>query len=471
MSYKTLFKSAIFLAFLFVLPFQSYSQDDAIKAGKTLFRNNCQACHNKNMKDKLTGPPLGGVQDRWESQEDLYSWIRNSQDLISSGHPRATELWNEWKPTIMTSFPALADDEIANILSYVDYVHSGQEAADAAAAAGGDATSTGPKEAPNYTWLYVLLAVILGLLALVLARIRVNLKYGLEIKDGKNPDTPPTIWETMTSKGVLGFILFALLVFGGYKTVTDAVMLGRQMGYQPEQPIKFSHATHAGQQQIDCNFCHDGARRSKHSVIPPASTCMNCHRAVKYGSSYGTAELTKIFASIGFDPNEDKYIENYESLSQDKVEAIYKKWISNQHLANDGSPSKVESVANKQWKGIKKALTNAEVGDDKVQGPINWIRIHNLPDHVYFNHSQHVTVGKLECQTCHGPVEEMDVVEQHAPLSMGWCVNCHRQTKVQFEGNDYYEVYSKYHEEIKNGTRDAVTVEEIGGLECQKCHY
>ena len=106
-----------------------------------------------------------------------------------------------------------------------------------------------------------------------------------------------------------------------------------------------------------------------------------------------------------------------------------------------------------------------------VYGPIEWTRIHNLPDHVYFNHAQHVTVGEVECQTCHGKVEEMEVLEQHAPLSMGWCINCHRETEVQFEGNEYYESYAKYHEELDNGTREKVTVEDIGGLECQKCHY
>ena len=122
-----------------------------------------------------------------------------------------------------------------------------------------------------------------------------------------------------------------------------------------------------------------------------------------------------------------------------------------------------------QWEGIVESLTNEN--KPQIQGPIEWVRIHNLPDHAYFNHAQHVAVGKVACQECHGEVENMEVVQQYSPLSMGWCVNCHRQTEVQFKGNEYYNSYQKYHEELNSGTRTKVTVEDIGGLECQKCHY
>ena len=102
--------------------------------------------------------------------------------------------------------------------------------------------------------------------------------------------------------------------------------------------------------------------------------------------------------------------------------------------------------------------------------PVEWVRIHNLPDHVYFNHAQHVNAGNVECQTCHGNIQEMEVVAQHAPLSMGWCINCHRETEVDM-GNNYYQVYEQYHEDLKSGAMDKVTVEDVGGTECQKCHY
>src|SRR5690606_38767834 len=184
---------------------------------------------------------------------------------------------------------------------------------------------------------------------------------------------------------------------------------------------KFSHATHAGLHKIDCNYCHDGARRSKHSIIPAANTCMNCHKAIKKGSTYGTAEISKIFASIGFDPNTDKYIENYDQMPNDSIERIFKKWISDNMVSEKGSVN--EGEMNKQWKGIVEFLTSED--DNKIAGRIEWLRIHNLPDHVYFNHAQHVTVGKVECQTCHGKIEEMEVVGQYSTLSMGWCINCH----------------------------------------------
>ena len=125
---------------------------------------------------------------------------------------------------------------------------------------------------------------------------------------------------------------------------------------------------------------------------------------------------------------------------------------------------------------IYKALDyNSET---KVYGPntkpVEWIRIHNLQDFAYFNHSQHVKAGKVVCQTCHGEIQKMGEVKQFADLSMGWCINCHRETKVQFADNGFYSIYQKFHDDMKNGKLDStkgITVEKIGGTECQKCHY
>lgn len=447
----------------------AFSQAD-VEAGATLFRNNCGACHARDMKSALTGPALGGAQAIWESEyskEDLYAWIRNSQASIQAGQPRAVKLWDQYKPTQMTAFPALTDQEIANILAYVDAVYNGTYGTQG----GGDESEVKVASEPaDNTILFIILAFILGLLALVLARIVANLNYMNQLKEGAATAQRKTLLEILLSRGVIGFVIFALVVFGGYTTVNNAIALGRQQGYQPEQPIKFSHATHAGLQKIDCQYCHDGARRSKQSVIPAANTCMNCHKAIKVGSQYGTAEISKIFASIGYDPNKDQYIPNYENMSEADIEAIFKNWIGNNYVAENGTlDEKGEELIASQWTGIKNSLTNEN--KPKIQGPIEWIRIHNLPDHAYFNHAQHVTVGKVACQTCHGPVEEMEIVKQYSPLSMGWCVNCHRQTEVQFKDNEYYDSYKKYHEEIASGKRSKVTVEEIGGIECQKCHY
>lgn len=433
-----------------------------IAAGATIFANNCGSCHARDMKTNLTGPALGGVEGRWDNEADLYAWIRNSQGLIAAGHPRAVELWNAWKPTVMQPFPNLTDQDIANLLAFI------QEQYQPTTAAGGPSSTTTTVEKGNNNFLFIVLLVILGILAVVLARIISNLNYMNQVKEGTAPARRRTLVDILTSRGVISFVIFALVVLGGYTTVNNAIELGRQQGYQPQQPIEFYHTIHAGQDEIDCQYCHDGARRSKHAVIPATNTCMNCHRAIKVGTRWGTAELTKIFASIGFNPNTDTYFSK-DTVTEEQMEKIYKKWISDQHVQAGGSTNEIERVANDQWAGIVKALSTET--DPDIQGPIEWVRIHNLPDHVYFNHSQHVTVGKIECQTCHGPVEQMEVVAQYSPLSMGWCVNCHRQTNVQFMDNEYYEAYEKYHQEIKNGTRDNVTVEEIGGLGCQKCHY
>ena len=452
-----------------MLTFASFSQAD-LDAGKTLFKNYCATCHAKNMKSKLTGPALGGVQERWDSEEDLYAWIRNSQKMIADGHPRATELWEEWKPTVMTSFEKLTDQEIVNILGYIDGVDTGVYPPRPPGGDGPGDPSIKESKSSN-SWLYGLLIGVLGLLALILTRIINNLNVISAAKDGKVV-AQKTLIQSLTSKAVVSFLIFALIVFAGYTTVTNATNLGRQQGYQPDQPVNFSHVTHAGIHKIECQYCHDGARRSKHSVIPAANTCMNCHKAIKNGSEYGTAELTKIYASIGYDPNTDKYLDNYSEMNDEEYADIFKKWIGDQYVETnelEEIDSEGEELVMEQWGAIVESLTNDH--KEKVQGPIEWVRIHNLPDHVYFNHAQHVSVGEVDCQTCHGQVEEMDVVQQHAPLSMGWCINCHRQTGVQFKGNEYYASYQQYHEEIQAGDRSKVTVAEIGGLECQKCHY
>lgn len=475
MVHKSLINRALLLLSFLTLQISVFAQDEAaINAGKATFKTYCASCHNRNMKDDLTGPALGGVEDRWADydQADLYSWIRNSQALVQSGHPRAVEVYNAWNKVPMTAFPNLTDEEIGNIIAYINCTYAGncpgQDPPTAQVAGGGAA---GADEGSD-TGLFVILAVILAILAVVLARIASNLNYMLKVQAGDGEASRRSLVDILTSKGVIGFLIFALVVLGGYTTVNNAISMGRQQGYQPEQPIKFSHATHAGAQQIDCQYCHDGARRSKHSVIPAANTCMNCHKAIKVGSKYGTAELTKIYASIGYDPSTDTYIQDVESKSTEELKDIYSKWIQNEYMKQDEAKvNKVEQIVDEQWDAIVASLTNPAEGDNTVYGPINWVRIHNLPDHAYFNHAQHVSVGKVECQQCHGKVEEMEVVGQYSPLSMGWCINCHRQTEVQFSGNDYYKSYSRYVEELESGARDKVTVEDIGGLECQKCHY
>jgi mono/diheme cytochrome c family protein len=467
MGFSKSIRSKIFLLLFVGCSFSMNSQATA-DAGKALFTANCASCHAKNMKTALTGPALGGAEAKWDSKANLYAWIRNSQAMIKKGHPRALEVWNQYKPTVMTAFPTLKDDEIASMLLYIDGVYTGTYGV-AAKAPGAEPVATEAKS--NGFWFYGGVMGLLALLALLLSTVISNLDKMSAAKDGV-PYTGKSLWQQLSSKGMVSFLIFAGVILAGYTTVTRAVNFGRQQGYEPDQPIKFSHVTHAGINKIECQYCHDGARRSKHSVIPAANTCMNCHKAIKVGSKYGTAELTKIFASTGFNPNTNKYIENYDKMSQDSIKDIFSKWIGDEYKASTKMATLDENGKNlveEQWKGVYTSLTSDV--DKKVQGPIEWTKIHNLADHAYFNHAQHVNVGKVACQTCHGEVEKMEVVKQHAPLSMGWCINCHRESEVKFKDNAYYTSYEKLHQELKEGKRDKVTVSDIGGLECQKCHY
>jgi len=467
MIYKHLIIKSIATLFLLWVAV-SLSAQVSPDAGKELFKNYCAACHSKDMRSAATGPALGGSQTKWGDDVALYAWIRNSQAMIQKGHPRAVELWNQYKPTVMTAFPNLKDEEIGSILAYVNGVYDGTYGPKKDVAAVG----TGAKvEEKSQLPLYLIIAAVLAILALLLTKIISNLNQIAAAKEGYQAESK-TITQILTSKGVVTFLIFALIILGAYTTVNKATELGRQEGYQPDQPIRFSHATHAGVNKIDCQYCHDSARRSKNSGIPSTNTCMNCHSAIKNGSVYGTGEITKIYASIGYDPSTQKYIENYDAKSEDEIKAIYTKWIGDEYkrvkekadLDTEG-----EKIVADQWANIKKSLTNDQ--KKKIQGPIEWVRIHNLPDHVYFNHSQHVTIGKVACQTCHGKVEEMEDLKQMSPLSMGWCINCHRQTEVKFKDNAYYANYTRYHDELASGKREKVTVADIGGLECQKCHY
>lgn len=440
--------------------------------GKELFKSKiCAACHDAKMKTTVVGPSLAGVEERWTNKEDLYQWIRNPQVLLDAKHPYATKLFEEFNKIPMTPSADLSDEEIEAILAFVKNPNVAVPSSEVASGPGqylelAETTVATEVKEPGFfrsLTFYIILFVILLLIALWLAFIVAKTRVKA-YKDEFGVDKKTSVLAVLfANRTVLKFALFAFIVFGIYFTAVRGIDLGRQQGYQPDQPIVYSHKVHAGDNAIDCEFCHDAARRSKHAMIPGTNTCMKCHKAIKTGSLYGTQEITKIYASIGFNPSTGKYIENYDNLSQEEVKNIFTNWIKNE---NAGDPIK----ADEQWNNIVSSLTNEYKKD--VQGTIEWTRVHNLPDHVYFNHAQHVTVGKLECQDCHGPVEEMEVVSQYAPLSMGWCVNCHRETDVKFEGNKYYDQYfAKYHEEINDGKRSGVSVEDIGGLDCQKCHY
>jgi cytochrome c551/c552 len=383
--------------------------------GKALFSQNCAACHA--IDKKLTGPALQGVQDRWPDQKKLYSWIKNNQAFLKTGDAYANNLYNEYNKTAMNLFPNLTDAEIGAILKYIK---------DWKPATAPVAASGAPAPEGDSTLLFGILTLILAIIAFTLMQVNSNLRKLSADKEGEPfPEAIP-FWKNKT---YIAFLTVVLFLVGGYYTTKGAIGLGRNKNYQPEQPIIYSHKVHAGINQVNCLYCHGGAQDSKHASIPSVNVCMNCHMAINEykGPKFyteegeevnGTAQIQKLYEYAGFTPG--------------------KPW----------DPSKAK--------------------------PIEWVKIHNLPDHVYFNHSQHIKAGKVQCQTCHGEITNMDEVKQFADLSMGWCINCHRETKVQFKENGFYSIYEKYHEDLKNGKIDStkgITVEKIGGTECQKCHY
>jgi cytochrome c551/c552 len=391
---------------------------DQAQDGKQLFNQKCASCHA--VDKQLVGPALKGVEERWPEKAQLYAWVRNSSAVVKSGYPRAVEVYNQYNKVQMTAFPELKDGDIDAILTYINT--AGEKKAVASTTSGTASADSAEKSDSNL--LFGILTLILAVIALILLQVNSNLKKMTDTKDGIPSAEPVPFWK---NKAYIALAAILLFMFGGYNLFQSAQGLGRSKNYQPEQPIYYSHTVHAGINQVNCLYCHGGAQESKHANIPSVNVCMNCHMGIneyaKGPKLYredgtevdGTAEIQKLYQYAGWDPSTKTY-----------------------------------------------------TGKGK---PIEWIRIHNLPDHVYFNHAQHVNAGKVQCQTCHGEIQKMDEVYQNSDLSMGWCVNCHRETKVQFAENKYYSIYEKFHEDLKNKKMDSVTVEKIGGTECQKCHY
>lgn len=393
----------------------SYAQDistdeGVITAGQASFKANCSTCHE--VHSVRIGPALAGVYER-RDLDWLKSWIKNSQAMVAAGDPIAVELFEEYK-TVMQAFP-ISDDEIMSILAYVqqETIAGPPVVVDGP----GDNDNSTDEDSISSTYLISIIIILVVVLALALFALglaaRTLSKHLKEQKDLSEEDQELVgqsfdMMAFLKSNNFVGLVVFIFTILILKTLIDGAFTIGVQQGYQPTQPIAFSHEIHAGQYEIDCQYCHTGVNKSKSANIPSPNICMNCHTQVKTESE----EIAKIYAAIDYDPATQTY----------------------------GTNTK----------------------------PIEWIRVHNLPDLAYFNHSQHVNVAEIECQTCHGPIEEMEVVYQYANLTMGWCINCHRETDVNTKGNEYYSKLVKLHSEQ---SKEPMKVEDIGGLECAKCHY
>ena len=421
-NHKSFSKIFFSLAFVLVTSLSAFAQDAA--KGKEIFNTNCAACHK--LDGKATGPALRDVAAKYD-KEWLLNWIKNSGELIKSGDAQAVKVFEENNKVPMPAFPQLSDEDIDNILAYT----SEQAPAAPAAVPGAPVAATGDVAADDSG---VSNNIILGVLSLVMMMLVVMLflvnnmltkitgAKGLEV--AQKDRSVMNIFKAYAKNQFLVLVsAILLLLVSAYFAYGWMMQIGVDQGYEPVQPIHYSHRIHAGENGIDCKYCHSAARVGKHSHIPSLNVCMNCHKNIsEVAETTATEEHSKAFY-------DEQIAKLYDAVGWDKSLQKY-------------------------------------TGKTK---PVKWVRIHNLPDHVYFNHSQHVTVAGVECQTCHGPVEEMEIMKQHAPLTMGWCINCHRETNVKVEDNAYYK---KIHEELsKKYGVSQLTAAQMGGLECGKCHY
>ncbi|ENA1804328.1 c-type cytochrome [Flavobacterium psychrophilum] len=393
---------------------------DAVQ-GKALFNSNCAACHK--LDAKMTGPALRGVTAKHDKKW-FYGWIKNSSALIASGDADAVKVFNENNKAVMTAFPQLSNADIDNILAYTDTEIEKPAVLTPTAGAEGASSEGGISNNLILGLLTGILAVLVAMLFMVNNVLgKIAKANGIEVA-AKEKTLP--IWKAFAKNQFLVLVSVVLLMLvSAFFVYGYLSQIGVDKDYAPIQPIRYSHKIHAGDNGIECKYCHSSARVSKNAGIPSLNVCMNCHKNisefqgdkdstyVEYTKEYYTGEIQKLYDAVGWDKTSQKY-----------------------------------------------------TGKTK---PVKWIRIHNLPDFVYFNHSQHVTVAGIECQKCHGPVQTYEIQKQFAPLTMGWCINCHRATDVKVEGNDYYK---KIHTELsKKYGVDKLTAAQMGGLECGKCHY
>jgi len=391
--------------------------------GEQLFKQNCASCHS--IFKAVVGPPLANFEEHgpWADRNKLYEWIANppafmAKDQYSKG------LQQEFG-TVMQAFgDQLSHKDIDAIVDYINQV---------AANGPGKPTAKPVSEptAENNWVIFGIISLVMAFIAAILLHVNSNLKKLSDDKEGIIRPEPVPVYRNKFYISVISFILFILV---GYYVTKGAIGIGRQKSYEPRQPIYFSHKVHAGINQINCLYCHGNAWESRHAAIPSVNVCLNCHRAIQ---SYQQGPRL-------FDP------EGNEVNGTNEIQKLYK-----YARFDPANPSR--------W-------------TPALAKPIEWIKIHNLPDHVYFNHSQHVRVGNVQCQTCHGPITQMDEVKQFAELSMGWCINCHRESKVNFDyndtlGNKFYGIYEKLHRDFQNHKIDSIKVQDIGGVECQRCHY
>ncbi|WP_439480102.1 c-type cytochrome [Chryseobacterium aquaticum] len=428
-----------------------YGQDGDPKNGEKLFKANCTACHA--LDKQVVGPALKGVVARLEKDQGLgkdwlYKWIKDNKALRASGDKYANEVFEKFNKTEMQQFPNLTEKDIDDILAYTTNPPAPEEPKkDAGTATATDGAQTAPANNTTSNIVIISLLAIAGLIVWILLKLRQLVKLGQsEDLAGLNETRVKSFSEIYAKYQYVGKGLLAVLAILATYGVWNWIMwIGVYKGYKPEQPIYFSHKIHAGENKIDCQLCHSSAKYGKVSEIPSMNVCMNCHRTIsEYNGKY-------------LEPGKDK--------------AFY-----------DGEIQKIYAATG--WDSEKQQYTGKTT-------PVEWTRIHNMPDFVYFNHAQHVVAGEqaiinsfnkknpdnkidVVCKACHGKIDTMNVVQMANDFTMGWCIECHRTTEIDMNNGYNKEYFKNLHEKLKKQyPKDGgkITVDAIGGLECGKCHY
>lgn len=422
----------------------------ALAQGEGLFKAKCATCHQPHKNG--TGPKLFEVRKKWADggakDGSIYQWVNNWQAAVAADPYAATV--SAWAPSAMNAFPELKKEEIDAIFDWVDAQPDPATAAATDGADGAAATSTTGEEGEesSNTWVWIMLAFIFAVIIAAVSGVRRQLKFAVNENETGDEDVKSYAeelrtwaWKNKIPVSIFGLIVVIALIVTGFQGLGE---IGVVEDYQPSQPIEFPHEIHAGVNGIDCKYCHNSVTKSKSAGLPTVNVCMNCHKQINGRTPEQQAKIAKVYEAAGW--------------------------------STEGSGS---------YTGKSK--------------PIKWNKVHVLPDHVYFNHSQHVVVGGVDCKQCHGdmtkqketarvvPVSELNKIEGNIPLTrptltMGWCIECHGEKEItagslDTKNDGYYNeihkrllrndrtLYSKYLEDGK------VTVKELGGWECAKCHY
>lgn len=424
---RRVWKSAFMFTALSVLIVSGTKAQDAA-AGRAIFKDKCTSCHA--LDRNLIGPALQTVVPT-KSEAFLLKWINNAPAFIASGDKEAVEASKINPNADMPAFSSLTPEQIKGILAYVK-VGEPKKAADAGGAGAGAS-----EEVSSFSIAGVIAVILISIAVLVILGRAIKMlerlilqKQGVEIIEEENGSVFAGINQLFKNKKFVFFFVLCLATALGSWGWMGMWNTGVHTGYQPTQPIKFSHELHAGTNQIDCQYCHAGAFESKNATIPSLNVCMNCHKMVQARDSHDgniSPEIQKIYNALGYDADKMTY-------------------------------------------------------DKSKEKPVEWVRVHNLPDFAYFNHSQHVVVAEKAirkekglkpnepvCFACHGPVNTMAEIYQYSPLTMKWCINCHKDTKLEVKDNAFYTKIIAAHEKIKRGEK--LTPAALGGIECGKCHY